>query len=82
MPPPNGAVLLIRSVARSLKNVLKSLFQRVKGCRAADMEASAGEEKATEKALEEYCRILQSTFGISEALDVVMSYVRCWVDGW
>ena len=46
------------------------------------MEASAGEEKATEKALEEYCRILQSTFGISEALDVVMSYVRCWVDGW
>ena len=82
MPPPSRTALIIRSAARSLRIVIKSLFQRVRGRRAADMEASAGEEKATEKALEEYCRILQSTFGISEALDVVMSYVRCWVDGW
>ena len=81
MPPPNGAVLLIRSVARSLKNVLKSLFQRVKGCRATDMEASAGEEKATEKALEEYRQSLQNTFGGSKALDDAIREVGWWIDG-
>ena len=54
MPPPNRAIVIIRSAALSLKMVAKSLFQRVRGRRAADTEASAGEEKTTEKALEEY----------------------------
>ena len=45
------------------------------------MEEGAGEEKTAEKALEEYRQILQDTFGGSEALNVVMEYVRWWIDG-
>ena len=81
MPPPSRAVVIKRTAARSLKIVLKSLFQRVRGCRAADTEEGAGEEKTTEKALEEYRQILQNTFGSSEALDLVMTYVEAWIDG-
>ena len=81
MSPPNRAVVIIRSTVRSLKVVVKSLFQRVKGRRAADMEASAGEERTAEKALEEYHQILQNTFGSSEVLDDVMRHVRWWIDG-
>ena len=81
MQPPNRAVVIIRSAARSLKIVLKSLFRRVRGRRAADTEEGAGEEKTTEKALEEYRQILQNTFGSSETLDGVMRYARWWMDG-
>ena len=81
MPPPNRTVLIVRSSARSLRIVVKSLFQRVRGRRAADTEESAGEEKTAEKALEGYRQTLQNTFGSSEALDDVMSYVRAWIDG-
>ena len=81
MPPPNRAVVIIRTAARSLKIVLKSLFRRVRGHRAVDTEEGAGEEKTTEKALEEYRQILQNTFGSSEALDLVMTYVEVWIDG-
>ena len=68
MPPPNRAVVGIRSATRSFEVVVKSLFQRVRGRRAADTEESAGEEKTTEKALEEYRQILQNTFGSSERI--------------
>ena len=81
MPPPSRAVVIIRTAARSLKIVLKSLFQRVRGHRAADMEASTGEEKTTEKALDEYRQTLQNTFGSSERINDVMRYVRWWIDG-
>ena len=81
VPPPNRAVVIIRTAVRSLKIVLKSLFQRVRGRRAADMEASASKEKTTEKALEEYRQILQNMFGRSEALDVVMEEVGDWIYG-
>ena len=81
MSDPNRAVVGIRSAARSLKIVVKSLFQKVRGRRTADTEEGAGEEKTAEKALEEYRQILQNTFGSSEALDDVMSYVRAWIDG-
>ena len=81
MPPPNRAVLIIRTAARSLRIVVKSLFERVKGRRAADIEGGAGEEKTAEKALEEYRQVLQSTFGSSELLDDVMEEVRDWIDG-
>ena len=81
MPPPNRAVVIIRSAARSLKTKVKSLFQRGRGRRAADTEEGAGEEKTAEKALEEYRQTLQKTFGGSEALDAVMRYVRAWIDG-
>ena len=81
MQPPNRAVILVRTIARLLKIVVKSLFQRVRGSRATDMEASAGEERTAEKALEEYHQILQNTFGSSELLDDVMTYVRWWTEG-
>ena len=76
MPPPSRAVVIIRTAARSLRIVVKSLFQRVRGRRAADTEAGVGEEKTAEKVLEEYRQTLQNTFGSSEALDDVMRYVR------
>ena len=81
MSDPNRAVVGIRSAARSLKIVVKSLFQRVKGRRAADTEEGAGEEKTAEKALEEYRQVMQSTFGSSELLDDVMAEVKWWIDG-
>ena len=81
MPPPNRAVVIIRTAVRSLRIVVKSLFQRVRGRGAADMEASVGEEKTAEKVLEEYRQILHNTFGSSEALDDVMRYIRWWIDG-
>ena len=81
MPPPSRAVLTIRSAARSLRIVIKSLFQRVRGRRAADMEAGAGEEKTAEKVLEEYRQTLQNTFGSSERINDVMKYVRWWTEG-
>ena len=82
MPPPNRAVVGIRSATRSFEVVVvKSLFQRVRGRRAADTEESAGEEKTAENALEEYRQVLQNTFGSSEFLDDVMIYVRVWFDG-
>ena len=81
MPPPNRAVVIIQTAARSLKIVLKSLFRRLRGRRAADTEEGAGEEKTAEKALEQYRQTLQNTFGSSEALDDVMEEVKWWFDG-
>ena len=80
MPPPNRTVVTIRTAARSLRIVVKSLFQRVRGRRAADTEEGAGEEKTAEKALEEYRQTLQNTFGSSEALDDVMENVGRWMN--
>ena len=81
MPPPNRATVTIRSTARSFKDTVKSLPQRVKGRRTADTEAGAGEEKTNKKVLEEYRQILQNTFGSPEALNVIMSHVGWWIDG-
>ena len=81
MPTPNRAVVIIRTAARSLRIVVKSLFQRVRGRRAADAEEAAGQEKTTEKALEECRQLLQNTFGGSERINDVMRYVRLWIDG-
>ena len=81
MPPPSRAVVIIRTAARSLKIVLKSLFQRVRGRRAADTEGGAGEEKTTEKALDEYRQTLRNTFGNSERINDVMREVKWWIDG-
>ena len=81
MQPPNRAVVIIRTAARSLKIVIKSLFQRVRGRRAADTEEGAGEEKTAEKALEEYRQVLQNTFGSAERINDVMAEVKWWIDG-
>ena len=81
MQPPHRAVLIIRSAARSLKIVLNSLFRRVRGRRAVDTEASVGEEKTAEKALDEYRQTLQNTFGNSERVNDVMREVGWWMDG-
>ena len=80
MPPPSRAVVIIRSAARSLKIVLKSLFRRVRGRRAVDTEEGAGEEKTAEKALEQYRQTLQNTFGNSERVNDVMRKVGWWMD--
>ena len=82
MPPRNRVVVIIRTASRSLKIVVKSLFQKVRGRRAADTEESAGEEKTAEKALEEYRQTLHNTFGNSERINDVMIDVRVWFDGW
>ena len=71
MPPPSRAVVIIRTAARSLKIVLKSLFRRVRGRRAVDTEEGAGEEKTAENALDEYRQTLQNTFGSPKALDII-----------
>ena len=81
MPPPNRTVLIVRSSARSLRIVVKSLFQRVRGRRAADMKEGSDEEKTAEKALEEYRQILQNMFGRSRRINDVMGGVRDWIDG-
>ena len=81
MPPPNRAVVITRTAAHSLKMVVKSLFQRVRRRRAADMEASAGEEKTAEKALDEYRQTLKNTFGSSERINDVVRELKWWVDG-
>ena len=80
MPPPSRAVVGIRATARSHKIVVKSLFQRAGGSRAADTEEGAGEEKTAEKALEEYRQTLQNMFSSSEALDIVMENVVLWMN--
>ena len=80
-PPPNRAIVIIRFAARSLKAVVKSLFQRLKRHRAADTESGAGEQKTAEKALEEYRQTLQNMFGSSERINDIMSYVRWWING-
>ena len=80
-PPPNRAVVNIRTAVHSLKIVVKSLFQRVRGRRAADMEGGEGEKKTTEKALDEYRQTLQNTFGNSERINDVMREVKWWIDG-
>ena len=80
MPPPNRAVVGIRSATRSLEIVVKFIFQRVRGRRAADMEEGPGEEKTAEKALEEYRQILQNMFGRSEASDDAMENVVLWIN--
>ena len=80
-PSPNRVVVYIRYAARLPKAAVRSLLRRVKQCRARDTEAGVGEEKRAEKALEEYRQTLQNTFGSSEALDLVMTYVEVWIDG-
>ena len=72
MPDPNRAVVGIRSAARSLKAAVRSLYQRLTGCRDADTEAGVVEEKSVEKALGEYRRTLQDTFGSSERISDVI----------
>ena len=72
--------------ARHLQGILHGTcawqnLEAVRGRRAADAEEAAGQEKTTEKALEECRQLLQNTFGSSELLDDVMFYVRAWIDG-
>ena len=80
MPPPNRAVVGIRSAARSLKAAVRSLYQRLTRCRDADTEAGVGEEKTAEKALGEYRQTLQDTFGSSERISDVIYVVERWFD--
>ena len=78
MPAPNGAVVGIRSAARSLKAAVRSLYQRLTRCRDADTEAGVVEEKSVEKMLGEYRQTLQDTFGSSERISDVIYVVERW----
>ena len=80
MPAPNGAVVGIRSAARSLKAAVRSLYQRLTRCRDEDTEAGVVDEKSVEKALGEYRQTLQNTFGSSERISDVISVVERFVN--
>ena len=79
-PSPNRVIVYIRYAARLPKAAVRSLLRQLKRLRARDTEAGVGEEKTTEKALEEYRQTLQNTFGSSEAVDDVMVKVGRWMN--
>ena len=87
-PTPHLVSRVVHSVVHPLKETVrtvfisaKSLVRRLKRNRV-DEEAGAREEKSAEgKAMDEYRRKLENTFGGSERIDYVMSDVRNWTDG-
>ena len=85
---PHLVSRVVHSVVHPLKEAVrtvfvgaKSLVRRLKRSRV-DEEAGAREEKSAEgKAMDEYRRKLENTFGSSERIDYVMFDVRNWTDG-
>ena len=75
----------IRSIVHPLREAIravfvgaKSLVRRLKRSRV-DGEAGTSEWKSAEgKAMDEYRRMLENTFGSSERIDYVMFYIRNW----
>ena len=87
-PGPHLASRVVHSVAHPLKEAVRAVFVGAKllVCRPSrsrtDEEAGMSEEKtAAEKAMDEYRRKLENTFGSSERIDEVMRDVRNWTDG-
>ena len=87
-PTPNLVSRLVHSVVHPLKEAVrtvfvgaKSLVRRLKRSRV-DEEAGASEEKSAEgKAMDEYRRKLEETFGSSRAIGLyVMVFVRAWTN--
>ena len=87
-PAPHLVSNVIRSVVHRLREAFravvigtKSLVRRMKwGC--VSVEAIAGREKSpTEKALKEYRRKLEHTFGSSKRIDDVVDGVGHWISG-
>ena len=87
-PGPHLVSRVVHSVVHPLKEAVrtvfvgaKSLVRRLKRSRV-DEEAGAREKKSAEgKAMDEYRRKLENTFGSSERIDYVMFDVRNWTDG-
>ena len=87
-PAPYLVSRVVHSVVHPLKEAVrtvfvgaKSLVRRLKRSRV-DEEAGASEEKSAEgKAMDEYRRKLENTFGSSEAIDNVVGVVRSWTNG-
>ena len=86
-PAPHLVSRVIHSVAHPLKEAVravffgaKSLVRRLKRSRV-DEEAGAREKKSTEgKAMDEYRRKLEETFGSSRGIGYVMVFVRAWIN--
>ena len=87
-PGPHLVSRVVHSAVNPLKEAVrtvfvgaKSLVRRLKRSRV-DEEAGAREKKSAEgKAMDEYRRKLENTFGSSERIDYVMFDVRNWTDG-
>ena len=87
-PGPHLVSRVVHSVVHPLKEAVrtvfvgaKSLVRRLKRSRV-DEEAGASEEKSAEgKAMDEYRRKLEETFGSSRAIGLyVMVFVRAWTN--
>ena len=87
-PTPHLVSRVVHSVVHPLKEAVRTVFvgaksldRRLKRSRV-DEEAGAREKKSAEgKAMDEYRRKLENTFGSSERIDYVMFDVRNWTDG-
>ena len=87
-PTPHLVSRVVHSVVHPLKEAVrtvfvgaKSLVRRLKRSRV-DEEAGAREKKSAEgKAMDEYRRKLEHTFGSSESIEYVMVVVRRWTNG-
>ena len=87
-PGPHLVSRVVHSVVHPLKEAVravfvsgKSLIRRLKRSRV-DEEADTSEEKSVEeKAMDEYRRKLENTFGSSRRIDEVMFDVRGWTNG-
>ena len=87
-PGPHLVSRVVHFVVHPLKEAVwtvfvgaKSLVRRLKRSRV-DEEAGAREKKSTEgKAMDEYRRKLEHTFGSSKRIDDMMLEVRLWSNG-
>ena len=87
-PGPHLVSRVVHSVVHPLKEAVRTVFVSGKSLvrrpsrSRTDVEADTSEGKsAAEIATDEYRRKLENTFGSSEALDDVMTYVKPWIDG-
>ena len=77
----HSIVHLLKETVRTVFISAKSLVRHLK-CSRVDVEADTSEEKSVEeKAMDEYQRKLENTFGSSRRIDEVMFDVRGWTNG-
>ena len=87
-PAPHLVSRVVRSVVHPLKEAVRAAVAGAKSLvcclkrNRADPDASTTEEKnAAEKAMDEYRRKLEETFGSSRAIGLyVMVFVRAWTN--
>ena len=87
-PGPHLVSRVVHSVVHPLKEAVRTVFISAKTlvrhlkCSRVDVEADTSEEKSAEgKAMDEYRRKLEETFGSSRAIGLyVMVFVRAWTN--